>query len=148
MFIDDDVVEKIFELSGKKPDVEEITQNEVKKALIEIERKLNFFSTTTLMHAHDKFNILIVVFAAFLLARFKGRKVKVEVMEEFGSTAISSIRHKMRWVLYLFFVIGVYRLTSILSVTGLDYSAMRSYYISSRPHFSEFELNVKYIKKT
>lgn len=89
-----------------------------------------------------QFNILIVVFAAFLLARFKRRKVKVEVMEEFGSIAVSSIRHKMRWVLYLFFAIGIYRLTSILSVTGLDYSAMRSYYISSRSHFNEFELNV------
>ncbi len=60
MFVDDDIIEKIFELSQYHVESEEITQADIKKALIELERKLNFFSTTGLMHSHDKFNILIV----------------------------------------------------------------------------------------
>ena len=87
-------------------------------------------------------SILIVVFAAFLLARYKCRKVAVEVTEEFGSADIVSIRHKMRWILYLFFAIGMYRLISVVAVTGLDYSAMRAYYVASRPYFNEFDLNL------
>ena len=59
MFIDTDIEEKIFELAGFK-DVEEATQADIKKALIEIERKLNFFATSNLMHKEDKFNIMIV----------------------------------------------------------------------------------------
>lgn len=59
MFIDSDIEEKIFELAGFK-DVEEATQADIKKALIEIERKLNFFATNNLMHKEDKFNIMIV----------------------------------------------------------------------------------------
>ena len=86
--------------------------------------------------------ILIVVFSAFLLARFKRRKVAVKVTANFGSADIVSIRRKMRWVLYLFFAIGMYRLVSVVSVTGWDYSAMRSYYIDSRSHFSFFDSNV------
>ena len=86
--------------------------------------------------------ILIVVFSAFLLARFQRRKVAVKVTANFGSADIVSIRRKMRWVLYLFFAIGMYRLVSVVSVTGWDYSAMRSYYIDSRSHFSFFDSNV------
>ena len=59
MYIDSDIEEKIFELAGFK-DVEEATQADIKKALIEIERKLNFFTTNNLMHKEDKFNIMIV----------------------------------------------------------------------------------------
>ena len=86
--------------------------------------------------------MLIVVFSAFLLARLRRRKVTVELTAEFGSADIVIIRRKMRWILYLFFAIGMYRLISVVSVTGLDYSAMRSYYISSRSHFNEFDSNV------
>ena len=86
--------------------------------------------------------ILIVIFSAFLLARFKRRKVAVEVTTEFGSADIVAIRHKMRWILYFFFAIGMYRLISIVAVTGLDYSAMRAYYVASRPYFNEFDLNL------
>lgn len=86
--------------------------------------------------------ILIVVFSAFLLARLRRRKVTVELTAEFGSADIVIIRRKMRWILYLFFAIGMYRLISVVSVTGLDYSAMRSYYLSSRSHFNEFDSNL------
>lgn len=86
--------------------------------------------------------ILIVVFSAFLLARFQRREVAVKVTAEFGSADIVSIRRKMRWILYLFFAIGMYRIISVVSVTGLDYSAMRAYYIASRSNFSEFDSNL------
>ena len=86
--------------------------------------------------------MLIVVFSAFLLARLRQRKVAVEVTAEFGSADIVMIRRKMRWILYLFFAIGMYRLISVCSVTGLDYSAMRAYYIETRSHFNEFESNL------
>ena len=87
-------------------------------------------------------SILIVVFVAFLLVRYKRRKIAVEVSAEFGSADIVAIRHKMRWVLYLFFAIGMYRLVSVVTVTGLDYSAMRDYYVRFRSNFSEFDLNL------
>ena len=89
-----------------------------------------------------QFTILIVVFSAFLLARFKRRKLALEVTAEFGTADIVVIRRKMRWILYLFFAIGMYRLISVCSVTGLDYSAMRLYYIETRSHFNEFESNL------
>lgn len=59
MFINNDIEEKIFELAGFK-DIEEATQSDIKRALIEIERKLNFFATNNLMHREDRFNIMIV----------------------------------------------------------------------------------------
>lgn len=87
-------------------------------------------------------SILTVIFIAFLLARFRHRKNAVEISAEFDSSVIVGISHKMRWILYLFFAIGLYRLISVVSVTGLDYSEMRIYYINSRPHLSVYELNV------
>ena len=102
-----------------------------------------YFSASNLQEiASYQLSILVVIFAAFLLARYKRRNVAVQVTAEFGSADIVAIRHKMRWVLYLFFAIGMYRLISVVSVTGLDYSAMRAYYIASRSDFSEFELNL------
>lgn len=87
-------------------------------------------------------SILIVVFAAFLLARLKGRNDAVRLVAKFGIADIVAIRRKLRWVLYLFFVIGMYRLISVVSVTGLDYSNMRAFYLASRSNFSLFDLNV------
>ena len=83
--------------------------------------------------------ILIVVFSAFLLARFVRRDVAVKVTAQFSRMDIVYIRRKTRWILYLFFAIGVYRLITVVSVTGWDYSAMRLYYLSSRSHFSVFD---------
>jgi oligosaccharide repeat unit polymerase len=87
-------------------------------------------------------SILTVIFAAFLLARYKHRRVAVRAAADFRGADIVTIRHKMRWILYLFFAIGVYRLITVVSVTGLDYSAMRSYYIDSRSHLSFFDSNL------
>ena len=86
--------------------------------------------------------ILIVIFSAFLLARFMRREVAVKVTAKFGGLDIVFIRRKMRWILYLFFAVGMYRLISVVLVTGLSYSLMRLYYIDSRPNFSTYELNV------
>ena len=60
MFVDDDITEKIFELAQIKISGEEITQSDIMKALIEIERKLNFFSNTGLTQTQNKFNIMVV----------------------------------------------------------------------------------------
>ena len=92
--------------------------------------------------ASYQLSVLGVIFAAFLLAHFRNRKISVVISDELGQMDISAIRSKMRWFLYLFFIIGLYRLISVLSVTGLDYSAMRSYYLSSRSHFSVFDSNL------
>ena len=59
MFIDNDISEKIFELAGLNIP-EEITQVDIQKALIEIERKLNFFSSANILEVQNKFNVLIV----------------------------------------------------------------------------------------
>lgn len=87
-------------------------------------------------------SILIVVFAAFLLARLKCRNVAVKPIAKNSCVEIVALRHKIRWILYLFFAVGMYRLISVVSVTGLSYSLMRLYYIDSRPNFSTYELNV------
>ena len=87
-------------------------------------------------------SILTVIFAAFLLARFNHRRVAVRAATDFCGAEIVTIRHKTQWILYLFFAIGMYRLISVVSVTGLDYSVMRSYYIDSRPNLSAYDLNV------
>lgn len=87
-------------------------------------------------------SILTVIFAAFLLARFNHRRVAVRAATDFCGAEIVTIRHKTQWILYLFFAIGMYRLISVVSVTGLDYSAMRSYYIDSRSHLSFFDSNL------
>ena len=92
--------------------------------------------------ASYQLSVLGVIFVAFLLAHFRKRKISVVISDELGQMDISAIRSKMRWFLYLFFIIGLYRLISVLSVTGLDYSAMRSYYLSSRSHFSVFDSNL------
>ena len=97
-------------------------------------------------YLHDigsyQLSMLIVVFIAFLLARYNHRNDVVRVATTFGSGDIVAIRRKMRWILYLFFIIGMYRLISVISKTGFDYSAIRTYYINSRSSFSAFELNV------
>lgn len=87
-------------------------------------------------------SLLIAVFVAFLLVRFKHRKNAIKVSAEFGSVYIVAIRHKMRWILYLFFAIGIYRLISVVSVTGWDYSEIRTYYLNSRSHLSVYDSNV------
>lgn len=92
--------------------------------------------------ASYQLSVLGVIFVAFLLAHFRKRKISVVISDELGQMDVSAIRSKMRWFLYLFFIIGLYRLISVLSVTGLDYSAMRSYYLSSRSHFSVFDSNL------
>lgn len=86
--------------------------------------------------------ILIVIFSAFLLARFMRREVAVKVTAKFGGLDIVFIRRKMRWILYLFFAIGMYRLISVLSVTGWNYSVIRSYYLASRSNFGVFDSNL------
>lgn len=89
-----------------------------------------------------QFSMLIVVFIAFLLARYNHRNDEVLVATSFGSEDIVAVRRKMRWILYLFFLIGMYRLISVVSKTGFDYSAMRTYYVNNRYSFNTFELNV------
>ena len=87
-------------------------------------------------------SILMTIFSAFLLARFVRRDVAVKVTAQFSRMDIVYIRRKTRWILYLFFAIGVYRLITVMSITGFNYSVIRTYYVESRSHFGAFELNI------
>ena len=101
----------------------------------------NYFDDVYLQEISSyQLSILTVVFAAFLLARFTRREIAVEEFAGFDSSVIVDIRHKTQWILYLFFILGIYRLISVTSVTGWDYSAIRTYYLDSRHNFSEFDL--------
>lgn len=97
-------------------------------------------------HLHDissyQLSMLVVIFSAFLLDRYKRRKVAIEVEMKFSSVDIYALRYKMRWILYLFFAIGMIRLLLVVSITGWNYSVMRTYYIESRAHFNVFDLNI------
>jgi oligosaccharide repeat unit polymerase len=101
----------------------------------------NYFDDVYLQEISSyQLSMLIVVFAAFLLARFTRREISVEDFSGFDSSVIVDIRHKTQWILYLFFILGIYRLISVTSVTGWDYSDIRTYYLDSRHNFSEYEL--------
>ena len=100
----------------------------------------NYFNDVYLQEISSyQLSMLIVVFAAFLLARFIRRKIAVEEFAGFDSSVIVDLRHKTQWFLYLYFAIGMYHLISVTSVTGWDYSAIRSYYVESRPSFSVYD---------
>lgn len=100
----------------------------------------NYFDDVYLQEISSyQLSMLIVVFAAFLLARFIRREIAVEEFAGFDSSVIVDLRHKTQWFLYLYFAIGMYHLISVTSVTGWDYSAIRSYYIESRPSFSVYD---------
>ena len=100
----------------------------------------NYFDDVYLQKISSyQLSMLIVVFAAFLLARFIRREIAVEEFAGFDSSVFVDLRHKTQWFLYLYFAIGMYHLISVTSVTGWDYSAIRSYYIESRPSFSVYD---------
>lgn len=100
----------------------------------------NYFDDVYLQEISSyQLSMLIVVFAAFLLARFIRREIAVEEFAEFDRSVIVNLRHKTQWFLYLYFAIGMYHLISVTSVTGWDYSAIRTYYLDSRPSFSVYD---------
>jgi len=81
MFVDDDIIEKVFELAQYTVETKEITQADIKKALIELERKMNFFTTADLIHEKDKFNILIVDDLELSIFQF------TQLLKKMGTTA-------------------------------------------------------------
>lgn len=87
-------------------------------------------------------SILMTIFSAFLVVRFMRRNISIKVAGGVCGANIVAVRHKMRWGLYLFFAIGVYRLITVMSITGFNYSVIRTYYVESRSHFDAFELNI------
>lgn len=87
-------------------------------------------------------SILMTIFSAFLVVRFMRRNISIKVAGGVCGANIVAVRHKMRWGLYLFFAIGVYRLITVMSITGFNYSVIRTYYVESRSHFGAFELNI------
>ena len=87
-------------------------------------------------------SILMTIFSAFLVVRFMRRNISIKVAGGVCGANIVAVRHKMRWGLYLFFAIGVYRLITVMSITGFDYSVIRTYYVEFRSHFGAFELNI------
>ena len=79
-------------------------------------------------------SILMTIFSAFLVVRFMRRNISIKVAGGVCGANIVAVRHKMRWVLYLFFAIGVYRLITVMSITGFNYSVIagRIHHISLR----------------
>lgn len=100
--------------------------------------------TATLMQIGEyQFNILLVCFAAFLCARIKmAGKPFFNTKLLAGSFEIPYLVKHFRWVLYLLFILGMFRMYLVVSVVGFDLAAMRQYYFNCRASFSSFELNL------
>lgn len=89
-----------------------------------------------------QFIILLVIFTAFLLARKKSASLQFEIPELFIDYTLPKVSDKLKIFLYAYFFFGIIRLYMVVSVTGLDYNAMRSYYIATSSSFDWLDLNL------
>ena len=86
--------------------------------------------------------ILLVCFFAFLLARMCTRQYAFAVPENESLEEIDFFLSKFRWILYILFALGMFRLITVLSLVGFNYSNIRLLYITGRSSFSSFDLNL------
>lgn len=87
-----------------------------------------------------QFEILLVCFLAFFLAHYTLRNVTFFSYKKLtANKEIPLFIAKFRWILYLLFAFGMFRLISVVAVVGFDYSAMREYYLVSRINFSGYD---------
>ena len=100
--------------------------------------------TPTLMHIGEyQFNILLVCFAAFICARIKmSGKTFFNVRNLAASSEIPYLVKNFRWVLYLLFILGMFRMFLVVSTVGFDLAAIRQLYFTQRTNFSSFDLNL------
>ena len=77
-----------------------------------------------------QFHILIVIFIAFLLARFNNSSISFADSNNIKSTInINKVILDFRWILILFFIIGIVRLLIVVNLVGFNYAAIRNLYI-------------------
>lgn len=89
-----------------------------------------------------QFKILSVCFFAFLLARLCAKRYSFAVPENESLEEIDFFLSKFRWILYILFILGMFRLITVLSLVGFNYSNIRLLYITGRSSFSSFDLNL------
>lgn len=89
-----------------------------------------------------QFKILLVCFFAFLLARICASRYSFAVPGEETLNEIDFFLSKFRWILYLLFALGMFRLIIVLSMVGFNYSNIRLLYITGRSSFTSFDLNL------
>ena len=85
--------------------------------------------------------ITITIFIAFLIVRIKYKSRSFCRLEGFrNSNEIDYALSKFRWILQLYFVVGLFRLLLVLSIVGFNYSAIRGLYITGRESFSSADI--------
>ena len=89
-----------------------------------------------------QFKILSVCFFAFLLARLCTIRYSFAIPENESLKEIYFFLSKFRWILYLLFILGMFRLITVLSLAGFDYSNIRLHYITGRSSFTTFDQNL------
>lgn len=88
-----------------------------------------------------QFHILIVIFTAFLLARFNNQSLKFADFDSINNSInINKTTKDFRWILVLFFIIGILRLIIVVNLVGFNYAAIRNLYITGRDSFSMFDI--------
>lgn len=89
-----------------------------------------------------QFKILLVCFFAFLLSRICARRYSFDIPRNEYLGEIDFFLSKFRWILYILFALGMFRLITVLSLVGFNYSNIRLLYITGRSSFSSFDLNL------
>ena len=89
-----------------------------------------------------QFKILLVCFFAFLLSRICARRYSFAIPSNEYLGEIDFFLSKFRWILYILFALGMFRLITVLSLVGFNYSNIRLLYITGRSSFSSFDLNL------
>lgn len=86
--------------------------------------------------------ILFVCLFAFLLARICASRYFFAIPDNESLEEIDFFLSKFRWILYLLFILGMFRLIIVLSLVGFDYSNIRLLYLTGRSSFTSFDLNL------
>ncbi len=90
-----------------------------------------------------QFNILLTCFCAFLLARILTRHSRFVRIDDLSKNFdIPLLVKRLRWILYLFCVLGLFRLGMVISSSGLNMGSMREHYLTSRTGFGAFDTNL------
>ena len=100
-------------------------------------------STALTEIGYYQFYILLTIFIAFICARKKSGTYNV-YRNDFTilSCEIGSTSSMLKYALYLYFIIGLIRLSIVLTAVGFNYSAMRDLHITSRSSFSSFDVQL------
>lgn len=85
--------------------------------------------------------ILLTAICAFYLVRIKYKSQQISIPFYFGNVEIPILYKKLRWVLYTFFIIGIFRLAIVVSSVGFDYAIIRSSYVEGRTAYNSIDLN-------